>query len=350
MKHLPDLPTLRHRCPLFHSSVCSSVRLSVNSSVMSKFDIYVKVSILINYKTKQPSNLVWNISLTSLLCDIGARLSIRLSVRPSVCLLTVLLCRSSTFTSKFVFLSTTILQQPSYLAWHISLTSWLGRYVDPVTLTYILRSIGFDTIYVDVPDLLNYKVYNYQTLHSASPRCTDLAVTLTRWPWPIFCAPVILTYFVSTFDISSTIRPTTIKPCKVLLLNVLTWQIPWPGDLDLYFGCSDFDIIYVNVPDLLKCKTSSHQTLHSASPRCTDSAGILTRWPWPIFCAPVPFTHFMSMFNISSTIRPTTIKPCIVLLLNVRTLQVPWLGDLDLYFALHWLLHLLRHPSLCPQL
>ena len=208
----------------------------------------------------------------------------------------------------------------------------------------------FDIIYINVPDLLKCKTSSHQTLHSASPRCTDSAGILTRWPWPIFCAPAILTYFVSTFDISSTIRPTTIKPCKVLLFNVLTWQIPWPGDLDLYFGCSDFDIIYVNVPDLLKCKTSSHRTLHSASPRCTDSAGILTRWPWPIFCAPVPFTHFTSTFNISSTIRPTTIKPCIVLLLNVRTLQVPWLGDLDLYFALHWLLHLLHHPSICPQM
>ena len=254
-----------------------------------------------------------------------------------------------------------------------------------MTLTYILRSINFDTIYVDVPDLLNYKAYNYQTLHSASPRCTDLAYTLTRWPWPIFCAPVTLIYFASTFDISSTIRPTTIKPCKVLLLNVLTWQIPWPGDLDLYFGCSDFDIIYINVPDLLKCKTSSHQTLHSASPRCTDSAGILTRWPWPIFCAPVPFTHFTSTFNISnckaynhqtlhsaspqctvsagtftwwpwpifcapltftpftspfhmsSTVRPSTTKPYIALLLDVLTRQVPWPGDLDLYCALQWL-------------
>ena len=173
---------------------------------------------------------------------------------------------------------------------------------------------------------------------------------MTQWPWPIFCAPVTLTHFASTFDISSTIRPTTIKPCKVFLLNVLTQQIPWPGDLDLYFGCSDFDIIYVNVPDLLKCKTSSHQTLHSASPRCTDLAGILTRWPWPIFCPSAPFTHFTSMFNISSTIRPTSIKPRVVFLLNVWTLQVPWLGDLDLYFALHWLLHFLRRPSICPQL
>ena len=291
MKHLPDLPTLRHRCLLFHSSVRLSVRLSVNSSIMSKFDIYVKVSSLINY----------NSTTTMIPC---------------------------------------MTHLPDLLTWQVC---W------PNDLDF-LRSIGFDTIYVDVRDLLNYKVYNYQTLHSASPRCTDLAGTLTRWPWPIFCAPVTLTYFVSTFDVSSTIRPTTIKPCKVLLLNELTWQIPWPGHLDLYFGCSDFDIIYINVLDLLKCTTSSHQTLHSASPRCTDSAGILTRWPWPIFCAPVPFTHFMSTFNISSTLRPTTIKPYIVLLLNVRTLQVPWLGDLDLYFALHWLLHLLRHPSLCPQL
>ena len=101
------------------------------------------------------------------------------------------------------------------------------------------------------------------------------------------------------FQISSSVRPLATKLCIVLLLDVLTRQVSWP---------------------------------------------------WPIFCAPVPFTHFMSTFNISSTVRPTTIKPCIVLLLNVGTPQVPSLGDLDLYFALHWLLHLLRHPSICPQL
>ena len=162
---------------------------------------------------------------------------------------------------------------------------WLGRYLDPVTLTYILRFSDFDIFCVDVLYLLDYKAYNHQTLQSASSQCTD---------------------------------------GRYLDLVTLTY--------------------------LLKCKTSSHQTLHSASPRCTDLAGILTRWPWPIFCAPVPFTHFTSTFNISSTVRPTTIKPCIVLLLNVRTPQVPSLGDLDLYFALHWLLHLLRHPSICPQL
>ena len=78
-------------------SVRPSVRLS---TFMSTFDIYVKVSILINYKTKQPSNLAWNISLTSWLCDIGVHFSVRLSIHPSIC---QHLCRSSTFMSKLVF-------------------------------------------------------------------------------------------------------------------------------------------------------------------------------------------------------------------------------------------------------
>ena len=114
---------LQHRRPLFRMSVHSSVRLS---TFMSKFDIYVKVSILINYKTKHPSNLAWNISLTSRLCDIGAHFSIRLSVRLSVCL-----SLNSSGMSKFdIYVEVSILinyktKQPSNLVWNISLTSWL---------------------------------------------------------------------------------------------------------------------------------------------------------------------------------------------------------------------------------
>ena len=47
-----------------------------------------------------------------------------------------------------------------------------------MTLTYTLCSSGCKTIYVDVRYLRNYKAYNHYTLHSTSPRCTDL-VTLT---------------------------------------------------------------------------------------------------------------------------------------------------------------------------
>ena len=162
---------------------------------------------------------------------------------------------------------------------------WLGRYLDLVTLTYILRSSAFYTFYVDVQYLLNYKAYNHQTLHSASPQCTDSAGSLTGWPWPIFRAPLTFTPFMSPFHMSLTVRPSTTKPYIVLLLDV------------------------------------------------HDSAGTLTWWPWPIFCTPVTLTHFTLMFGISSNIRPTTTKPCIVLHLIALAWQVPWPGDLDLYLT-----------------
>ena len=103
----PACSRVRYRRSIFRPSVRPSVRQSVRPSVspsvrlstfMSTFDIYVKVSILINYKTKQPSNLAWN--LTSWLCNIGVRFSVCLSIHPSVC---QHLCRRSTFMSKLVF-------------------------------------------------------------------------------------------------------------------------------------------------------------------------------------------------------------------------------------------------------
>ena len=166
---------------------------------------------------------------------------------------------------------------------------WLGRYLDPVTLTYILRSGAFYTFYVNIQYLPNYKAYNHQTLHSASHQCTDTAGTLTGWPWPIFRAPLTFTPFTSPFRMSSTVRPSTTKPYIVLLPDELTRQVPWPGNLDLYFAL---------------------------------------RWT---------LTHFTLMFGISSNIRPTTTKPCIVLHLIALAWQVPWPGDLDLYLT-HFML------------
>ena len=168
----------------------------------------------------------------------------------------------------------------------------LCRYLESVTLTYISRSIDFYTFYVALPYVFNYKTFNHQTLYSASSRCADSADTLTRWSWPIFCTPVTLTHFTFMFDISSNIRPTTTKPCIVLHLIVLAWQVPWLGDLDLYL------------------------------------------------------THFTLMFDNSSTIRPTTTISCIVLLHDVLSWQVPWPGNLDLHFMLQWLLHILHRRSI----
>ena len=165
---------------------------------MSKFDIYVKVSILINYKTKQPSNLSWNISLTSRLCDIGARFSIRLSVRPSVCPSV-----DSSVMSKFdIYVKISILinyktKQPSNLAWNISLTSWLCDIGAGFSIRLSVRPsvcpsfnssvmLKFD-IYVKVSILINY-------------------------------------------------NSTTNIPCMTHLPDLLTWQVHWPSDLDLYFA------------------------------------------------------------------------------------------------------------------
>ena len=194
MKHLPDLLTLQHRHPLFRMSVHSSVRLS---TFMSKFDIYVKVSILINYKTKQPSNLAWNISLTSRLCDIGAHFSIRLSVRLSVCP-----SLNSSVMSKFDFyVKVSILinyktKQPSNLVWNISLTSWL----------------------FDIGDRFSIRL-------SVRPSVCLLTVVMSKFD--IYFKVSILINYNST---------TTIIPCMTHLPDLLTWQICWPSDLDLDFA------------------------------------------------------------------------------------------------------------------
>ena len=178
MKHLPDLLTFRHRGPLFPSSVHSSVRLS---TFMSKFDSYVRVSILINYKTKQPSNLARNISLTYWLCDIGIPFSVCLSIRLSV--------RLSTFMSKFdIYVKVSILinyktKQPSNLAWNISLTFWLcdiGIHffcclsVCPSVCPFVNSSVmsKFD-IYVKVSILINYK----------TKKPSNLARNISRISW-----------------------------------------------------------------------------------------------------------------------------------------------------------------------
>ena len=147
---------------------------------MSKFDIYVKVSILINYKTKQPSNLAWNISLTSWLCDIGIRFSVRLSVRPSIC---QHLCRSSTFMSKISILINYKTKQRSNLAGNISLTSRLcnigARFsiclsVHPSVCqsfnSYVMSKLD---IYVKVSILINYK--------TKQPSNLVWNISLTSW-------------------------------------------------------------------------------------------------------------------------------------------------------------------------
>ena len=144
----------------------------------------------------------------------------------------------------------------------------LRRYLDWVTLTYISRSIDFYTC-----------TSPFHMSSTVRPSTTKsyivLLDVLTRQvPWPgdleLYFALQWLTHFTLMFGISSNIRPTTTKPWLVLHLIALAWQVPWPSDVDLYL------------------------------------------------------IHFTLMFDNSSTIRPTTTIPCIVLLLDVLNEQVPW--------------------------
>ena len=158
----------------------------------------------------------------------------------------------------------------------------------------------------------------------------DVLTWQVSWPGDLdlYFALQCLLHILCLFSISSTIRPTTTKPWIVLLI-VWTPQVPWLGTLTYISRSIDFYIFYVTLPYVLNCKAFNHQTLYSASSRCTDSAVTLTWWPLPIFCTPVTLTHFTLMFGIYSNIRPTTTKPCLVLHLIALAWQVPWPGDLD---------------------
>ena len=180
MKHLPDLLILRHRCLLFHSSVRSSICLSVNSSVMSKFDIYIKVSILINYSSTTtiipcmihlPDLLTWQVhwpgwpwpvfwaqlTLTqfTLTCQIFSTIR-RTTTKPCIMLLLDVLTRQIPWPGDLdlyfalqrlwhILRWRSISQleglQSSNLAKCFFSMYWLGRYHDLVTLTYILAGV-----------------------------------------------------------------------------------------------------------------------------------------------------------------------------------------------------------------
>ena len=58
---------------------------------------------------------------------------------------------------------------------------WLVKYLDLVTLTYILHSSDFDTFYIDVRYHLKYKP-------TTTKPCIALHYIVPDWqePWPIF--------------------------------------------------------------------------------------------------------------------------------------------------------------------
>ena len=94
------------------------------------------------------------------------------------------------------------------------------------------------------------------------------------------------------------------------------------------------------------------QTLHSNCPWHTLQARTLIPWPWLIFHGPLTLTNFTSKFGFldisdcceacrslvfSTSVIAASLKPCIVIVLDIPFKHTPWTADLDLYFMVHWL-------------
>ena len=86
--------------------------------------------------------------------------------------------------------------------------------------------------------------------------------------------------------------------------------------------------------------TPRYSSGRKIGPLCGTVDRINKQQMGPLYCSRRFQDTVRYLFNYNT--RPTTTKPCIVLLLSVRTLQVPWSGDLNLYSVLQWLWHILR--------
>ena len=94
-------------------------------------------------------------------------------------------------------------------------------------------------------------------------------------------------------------------------------------------GQGQVKVMGLTLPYVLNCKAFNHQTLFSASSRCTDLARILTWWPWPIFCTPVTLTHFIysarSLCQITSD-RVVVTSPRTIYFYSLSTINMSSLG------------------------
>ena len=94
---------------------------------------------------------------------------------------------------------------------------------------------------------------------------------------------------------------------------------------------------FLNIRD--SCKS---ETLHSNCPWYTLQACTLTRCPWPIFHGPLTSKFLRQSLVFSTSEIAASLKPCIVIVLDMPFKHAPSPGALDLYFTVHWLWKFLR--------
>ena len=83
------------------------------------------------------------------------------------------------------------------------------------------------------------------------------------------------------------------------------------------------------------------ETLHSNCPWHTLQACKLNQCPWPIFHGPLTLLIFTSKLCrslvFSASVIAMSVKPCMVIVLDIPFKHAPWPSALDLYFMVHWL-------------
>ena len=141
-----------------------------------------------------------------------------------------------------------------------------------------------------------------QTVHSNWPQQTPQAHTITQCPWPRFrtrMAFLILRQILALFKSSLALKcfseaviAASVKPCIVIVLDTL-------------------------------------------------EARTITQCPWPSFHAPValPWFYVESSIEVcfSEAVIALSVRPCIVIVLDILFKHALWPSALDLYIALEWL-------------
>ena len=229
---------------------------------------------------------------------------------------------------------------PWHTLWHTLQACTLTRcpwplFYGPLTLLIFTSKFGFLCISDTCVCETSQSNCPWHTLWHTLQACT-----LTRCPWPLFYGPLTLLIFTSKFGflcISDTCECETLHsncPWHTLQARLLT-QCPWPifqGPLTLFIFMSKFDFLCIS--DSCKC-----EALHSNCPWHTLQACTLTRWPWPIFHDPFNCEFLCQTLVFSAPVIAASVKPYIVIVLDIPVKHAPWPADLDLYFMVHWLVN-----------
>ena len=171
---------------------------------------------------------------------------------------------------------------------------------------------------------------------------------MTLGPWPRFRAPVTLSWFYFESSIrlhlSVAVIAVSVKPCIIIILNILfkhaLWRCPWsrfhtPVTLSWFYVESSIKVCFSAAVIAASVKTCIVIVLdillkHALWPDALDLDFAL-EWLGHDFMSSSIKMHFFEAALAAS------LKPCIVIVLDILFKHTLWSCALDLDFMLQWL-------------